>query len=237
VSAVPRAAHLSLSQVYGVLRRTYGHRGWWPARSPFEVAVGAILVQGVTWAGAARAIAALEAAGLLAAEPMARASPAEVASHLRPARFPAQKARALVAFAAWLAGRGGDLASALAGPWPASRRTLLGLSRIGPETADVIGLYALGQPVVVADAHTERVLRRLGLYGGPPSYAALQSAMQAQLASAPEVDLGDLHAQLDHLGHTTCRLGPRCDACPLRPWCPTAMERPLRCSARPPGLR
>ena len=54
-----------LLRLYRALLAHHGPQGWWPARTPFEVAVGAILVQHAAWAGAARAIAALRAAGRL----------------------------------------------------------------------------------------------------------------------------------------------------------------------------
>ena len=48
-----------LLRLYRALMACYGPQGWWPARSPFEVAVGAILTQHTAWPGAARALAAL----------------------------------------------------------------------------------------------------------------------------------------------------------------------------------
>ena len=51
---------------------------------------------------------------------------------------------------------------------PAVREGLLGLSGVGPETADSILLYALGMPSFVIDAYTRRLVLRLGMFGGEP---------------------------------------------------------------------
>src|SRR4029450_2716467 len=54
-----------LLRLYRALLAHHGPQGWWPARTPFEVAVGAILTQHTAWSGAAQAVAALRARGLL----------------------------------------------------------------------------------------------------------------------------------------------------------------------------
>src|SRR5207245_9648940 len=47
-----------LLRLYEALRRRYGPQRWWPGRSPYEIAVGAVLAQHTAWTNAARAIAA-----------------------------------------------------------------------------------------------------------------------------------------------------------------------------------
>lgn len=36
-------------EVYNLLYKRYGDLGWWPADTPFEVSVGAILTQNTSW--------------------------------------------------------------------------------------------------------------------------------------------------------------------------------------------
>ncbi len=49
--------------LYEMLAHAYGAQdAWWPAESPFEICVGAILVQNTTWQQVARAIANLKSA-------------------------------------------------------------------------------------------------------------------------------------------------------------------------------
>ena len=38
-------AESRLQEIYSALRREFGHQRWWPADSPLEVAVGAVLTQ------------------------------------------------------------------------------------------------------------------------------------------------------------------------------------------------
>jgi len=49
-----------------------GPMHWWPARTPFEVIVGAILTQSTAWANVERAIANLRGARLLSPGAMGR---------------------------------------------------------------------------------------------------------------------------------------------------------------------
>ena len=49
--------------MYRKLARSWGQQHWWPAETPFEVIVGAILTQNTSWTNVERAIASLRAAG------------------------------------------------------------------------------------------------------------------------------------------------------------------------------
>src|SRR5882762_1225117 len=55
----------TLRRAYRLLFERFGHQRWWPAETPFEVCVGAILTQNTNWANVRRAIANLDSAGLL----------------------------------------------------------------------------------------------------------------------------------------------------------------------------
>lgn len=48
-----------IMEVYRLLMQAYGPRHWWPAKTPFEMMVGAILTQNTTWANVEKAIANL----------------------------------------------------------------------------------------------------------------------------------------------------------------------------------
>src|SRR5438034_4429996 len=64
----PRASSSALDrerEIYHRLLRHYGPQHWWPADSPFEVIVGALLMQQTSWRNVAEAIRNLEEAGLL----------------------------------------------------------------------------------------------------------------------------------------------------------------------------
>src|SRR3989441_682799 len=74
-----------LLRLYRDLLRRFGPQGWWPGRSPFEIAAGAILTQHTAWSQAARAVAALRARRLLSPHALAAAPEGVVAEAIRPA--------------------------------------------------------------------------------------------------------------------------------------------------------
>lgn len=217
-------------ELYHTLFRAFGPQGWWPARTPFEVVVGAILTQSVAWTNVERAIANLKAAGLLTPDALETAPAGLIASHIRPAGYFNAKARKLKAFLDFLRHEhGGALASLFDQPLSRARPQLLAVWGVGPETADSILLYAGGLPTFVVDAYTGRILARLGLLGPqgdppapPPPYETLRGLFQDNLPADP-VLFNEYHALLVALGKDYCRkTSPRCAACPLAHLCPSA---------------
>ena len=57
-----------LTAVFERLQARYGPRHWWPAETPFEVCIGAILTQNTNWGNVEKALANLKAAGRLSPE-------------------------------------------------------------------------------------------------------------------------------------------------------------------------
>ncbi|MGH7310807.1 MAG: endonuclease III domain-containing protein, partial [Candidatus Rokuibacteriota bacterium] len=150
-----------LLRLYVRSLRRFGPQRWWPARAPYEVAVGAILTQHTAWVNAARAVSALRDRGLLRAERLARLPGSALAEAIRAAGTYRLKARRLRSFTRWLLERqGGSWARVRRAPLGALRRDLLSVAGLGPETVDAILLYAAGRPVFVADEYTRRVLVR-----------------------------------------------------------------------------
>jgi len=104
-----------LLRLYSALHARYGPQGWWPARSAFEVAMGAVLTQHTAWPGAARVMANLHAARRLEARRLAALSPAALSRLIRPAGTWRFKAGSLLALAKFLLERaGGRLEQAVA---------------------------------------------------------------------------------------------------------------------------
>lgn len=213
---------LRLLKAFSLLYAGYGPRHWWPAESPTEVMVGAVLTQSVSWANVERAIQALKTADLLDFERIHAADVAVLQELIRPALYFRTKARKLKALASLVReGFGGDLDRMFATPAQRLRELLLGVWGIGPETADAIILYAARQPVLVVDAYTTRVLIRLGILDGGRTWT--YDEVQDRLAALVPRDVAfynEFHALIDRLGSTTCRKNnPRCEACPLRADC------------------
>lgn len=131
--APDRALTTALRRAYGLMRRHFGHQGWWPGETPFEVCVGAILTQNTNWTNVERAIANLKAAGVLEPRRLLALPPARLAALIRPAGYFNVKARRLRSFLSVLVREfDGDLARLLGGPLATARARLLGIHGIGP---------------------------------------------------------------------------------------------------------
>lgn len=202
--------------LYGALRDAFGHRDWWPAETPFEVMVGAVLTQRTNWRNAAKAIAGLRQVGLLTPRALAAADLEDLQSLIRPAGYFRQKAGRLKRLAGWLVERAaGDIARLDGVDTDDLRAELLALRGIGPETADSILLYALSRATFVVDAYTKRVVVRHGLLDIACSYAELKELFESHLADDVEL-YRDYHAQLVEVGKRHCRTRPQCGECPVR---------------------
>jgi endonuclease-3 related protein len=219
-AALARPAIHGLVEVYERLRRHRGPAGWWPAETPFEVCVGAILVQNTAWANAEKALRSLRAAGRLTYEGLARLGQEELAALIRPSGCYNVKAKRLAAFLDFLGREYGGSVEAMAAQEPlVLREQLLGVRGIGRETADSIVLYAAGLPLFVVDAYTRRVFGRLGVIRGDESYDALQDRFMSELPSDAAL-FNDFHAQIVMHAKDVCRPRPDCGRCSLETLCP-----------------
>jgi endonuclease-3 related protein len=140
----------------------WGRQNWWPAESPFEVAVGAILVQNTAWRNADLAIANLRANNLLAPVRLATVTAGELETLIRPAGFQRQKTQTLLALAGQVTSASPSFDGFLERPTLAVREELLKIRGIGPETADSILLYGGGHEIFVVDVYLRRFLVGLG---------------------------------------------------------------------------
>ncbi|HLA27843.1 MAG TPA: hypothetical protein VJZ49_08110, partial [Syntrophales bacterium] len=61
-----------IRQIYKLLDGYFGNLNWWPADTPFEVVVGAILTQNTAWRNVVTAISKLKDANILAPEGLYR---------------------------------------------------------------------------------------------------------------------------------------------------------------------
>ncbi|SHF41792.1 DNA-3-methyladenine glycosylase III [Desulfacinum infernum DSM 9756] len=205
-------------QVYTALFDAYGPQGWWPADTPFEVIVGAILTQNTAWKNVRRAIDNLKAEGLLQPEAILRTDEDHLRRCIRPSGYYNQKTKRLLTFCRYVAEQWhGDLEAFLGQEMGALRRELLSLNGIGPETADSIVLYAAHRPSFVVDAYTHRVFSRHGWVAEEVSYEELRNYFMDCLE--PDVYLfQELHALIVRVGHEHCRRKASCPGCPLEPF-------------------
>ena len=208
-----RFAHdAALNELLLTLQRGFGPQAWWPAETPFEVAIGAVLTQNTAWRNVERAIAALRAADALTPARMLALPPEALEQLVRPAGTYRLKARRLAAFAAWYLEVGG-LATLRAAPLEEIRAALLRVHGIGPETADSILCYGAGRPTPVVDTYARRVLGRHGLADPDQPYAELRAWLLRALVPA-QAAIEEFHALCVRAGYNHCKPTARCETCP-----------------------
>jgi endonuclease-3 related protein len=208
-----------LQEVYERLLARHGPQRWWPADTRFEIIIGAILVQGIAWPNAARAISNLKAAQVLEPAVLHALPTDELAGLIRPAGYYNVKACKLRAVVAHLYEHYQyDLDALFSKETRALRHELLSIYGIGPETADSIILYAAGQPVFVVDAYTRRLLSRLGLVSDDIDYDELQVTFEHNLPHQVAL-FQEYHALIVQHGKSICRKRPLCASCHLLSLC------------------
>jgi endonuclease-3 related protein len=223
-----------LMDLYDRLLAHFGPRGWWPADSPVEMMVGALLTQSVAWRNVKTCLARLKEAELLDWRALHEAPDERIEELIRPSRFFKAKTRKLKALAAYLIERhGGDLSAMFAQPMEMLRKELLAVHGLGPETVDCILLYAGDHPSFVVDAYTRRIFSRLGYFDERIGYEPMRAYFSARLPA--DVPLyNEYHALIDGLGHHFCHpKDPGCDSCPLQARCSFSEARPTAGSPAP----
>jgi endonuclease-3 related protein len=199
----------------------FGPQHWWPGESPFEIMIGAVLVQNTAWRNVERAIANLREAGLMEPRVLYEISPSELSELIRPAGYYQVKAKRLHNLLRFVVDEyDGSLDSMFRTPLHALRAKLLAIHGIGPETADAILLYAAGKPTFVVDTYAHRILARHGWIDYTATYHDIKDYFESALpADAPLYN--EYHALLVRVGKDFCkRSTAKCKLCPLAPMLP-----------------
>jgi len=214
-----------LLEIFDLLLARYGQLNWWPAETPFEVCVGAILTQNTNWGNVEKAIANLKREGLLTPAALRDVPVVRLAEVIRPAGYYNVKSARLKAFITWLFERyGGSLARMFAGDWRMLREELLTVRGIGRETGDSILLYAGEKPSFVVDAYTKRLFAGLGVIPENAGYEEVRALFMLHLPADAAL-FNEYHALIVQHGKEHCRKKPRCQGCDLHLLC--FSRRPL----------
>jgi endonuclease III related protein len=206
-------------EVFDTLLKSYGPLHWWPAETPFEVCVGAILTQNTNWLNVEKAIVNLKREGLLSLDALWDIDQERLADLIRPSGFFNVKSVRLKDFIGWLLNGHGSLDAMFSGDWMALREELIGVRGIGRETCDSILLYAGGKPSFVVDAYTKRLFYRLGLVREAAGYEEIRGLFMSALDNDSAL-FNEYHALIVEHCKRHCRKKPICSGCPLRPVCP-----------------
>lgn len=216
---VKRLTAQILLKIYQRLHEAFGPQYWWPAKTRFEVIVGAILTQNTNWGNVEKALDNLKAKKLLSCCALHHLPHEQLVALIRPAGYFNVKAKRLKNFTHFLFKEyNGDLKKMGRQPLEVLRHQLLGVNGIGPETADSILLYAFEKPIFVVDAYTKRMLYRHNLVAKDADYHQIQDLF-THCFDSDTAFFNEYHALIVRLGKEFCRPKPLCEACVLNNVC------------------
>jgi endonuclease III related protein len=200
-----------LEEIYQRLYQAYGRQNWWPAESPFEVMVGAILTQNTSWTNVEKAIQNLKQAQSLKTRAIIEMPDETLADLIKPSGYFNIKTQRLKNYTNWFVAEG-KFNGLNKLDDKELRNCLLKVNGIGPETADDILLYAFERPVFVIDTYTRRLLKTYGLITGDEPYEILRQFFESSLT--PDVVLfKEYHALIVRHAKEKCLKIPDCRHC------------------------
>jgi endonuclease III related protein len=198
-------------EIYNTLFAHYGDLKWWPADSPYEIMVGAILTQNTAWINVEKALANFE--GKLAPELIETISIEELIKIIRPAGFFNQKAIYLKELTKWYKKYNYCVKKVQEQELLGLRKELLNTKGVGAETSDSILLYAFEFPTFVVDAYTKRLLSRMGI-SDMIKYDDIKALFEGNLPTDSML-FNHFHALIVINSKDYCRAKPKCTGCPL----------------------
>lgn len=214
-------------KLYDTLSSRYGDLNWWPAKSPYEVMVGAVLTQNTAWSNVEKAIDNFflptkdYPTGRLTPELIETATLEELSQIIKPSGFFNQKAVYLKELTKWYKQYDYSVETVKSHELGKLRKELLCVKGIGDETADSILLYAFEKPTFVVDSYTKRLLKRLKT-DVDISYYPIKKYFEDNLQGNEHL-YNNFHALIVINAKEHCKVKPKCgtdedkeeDRCPL----------------------
>jgi endonuclease-3 related protein len=206
-----------LYKIYESLFAHFGPQNWWPADTPFEMCVGAILTQNASWKNVKIAIDNLKKKDLLDPFKLYEIPLETLSQIIKPCGFYNIKTKRLKNFVKFLIENyQGDLNILFSKGLEKAREELLNIKGLGKETVDSILLYAGNLPIFVVDAYTYRILHRHSLVPEEATYEEMQALFMENLPQDPQL-FNEFHALLVACGKNFCKKKePLCETCPLK---------------------
>ncbi|MYF98705.1 endonuclease III domain-containing protein [Candidatus Poribacteria bacterium] len=205
-----------LLELFHQLQAEHGNLRWWPADTPFEVALGAILTQATAWRNVEKALDNLKAADAFSPQQIHAIPQDTLEELLRPSGYFRVKTKKVRAFVSHIVERPFDVM--FEQDVTELREELLSIYGVGPETADSIILYAAEKPSFVVDTYTYRLFSRLGWVEGNFHYERLRALFMDNLPH-DVVLFNEYHALIVRHGARVCKKTPVCEACCLQSMC------------------
>jgi endonuclease-3 len=207
----------SVLRVHNLLLAEYGDHPWHP-REPVATLVSAILSQNTNDVNRDRAFERLRER-FATWEAVRDAPLEELVEAIRPAGLAPTKAPRVQEALRRISGERSDISLDFLADLPLeeAREWLLDLPGVGPKTAAIVLLFALGRPAFPVDTHVHRVARRLGLI---PDAASREKAHELLEALIPPDIYYPFHLNLIAHGRAVCHARkPEHERCILRDEC------------------
>lgn len=206
------------SIIHERLVQAYGQPTWRPHLDAISEVVSTILSQNTNDGNRDRAFNQLRAA--FPTWEMVRDAPVEaIAAAIHPAGLAPQKAPRIKQALQFITTQRGtlDLDFLKDMPVQQAKEWLMQIKGIGPKTAAIVLLFALGRPAFPVDTHIYRVTRRLGLVDPRASVEKAHEILEQLLD--PEMYY-PFHLNVIRHGREVCQARkPRCAVCILKDWC------------------
>ena len=208
----------TIMEIHRQLRDLYGDPPHRPDRDPLAALVNTILSQNTNDRNRDIAFAALREQ--FPTWEAVRDAPADaIIEAIRPAGLAPTKGPNIQAALRQITAERGELSLDFLETLPLeeARQWLMSLNGVGPKTAAIVLLFALGRPAFPVDTHVHRVTRRLGLI---PQNTSREKAHTLLEALVPPELYWTFHLNLIAHGRQVCHARqPACDACPLQTQC------------------
>lgn len=205
-------------EVHGRLLKDYGEPTWRPHMDAVSELVSTILSQNTNDVNRDVAFDRLRSR-LPTWEQVRDADVEVVIEAIRPAGLANQKGPRMQEALRFITQERGELDLDFLAGWPVkeAKDWLCSINGVGPKTAAIVLLFALGRPAFPVDTHVHRVTKRLGLIGPKVSREKAHVELE-QLV--PEEAYYPFHLNLIRHGRRVCSSRkPRCPDCSLRDLC------------------
>lgn len=203
--------------IHGLLLGEYGERSWHPS-DPVATLVSTILSQNTNDTNRDRAFRNMRQR-FPTWEAVRDAAPDELEEAIRSAGLAPTKSPRIQGALRRISSEQGEISLDFLADLPLedARGWLLDIPGVGPKTAAIVLLFALGRPAFPVDTHVHRVAQRLGLIPTGTSREKAHSLMEELVP--PEV-YGSFHLNLIAHGRDVCHARkPEHGDCILRDFC------------------
>ncbi len=205
-------------RVHQRLLEEYGEPTWRPPLDAVSELVSTILSQNTNDVNRDVAFDRLRSR-LPTWEEVRDAEQATVIEAIRPAGLANQKGPRIQEALRLITRERGELELDFLADWPVeeAKNWLSAINGVGPKTAAIVLLFALGRPAFPVDTHVHRVSKRLGLIGPKVSRERAHVELEHLV---PEEAYYPFHLNLIRHGRSVCSSRkPRCESCPLQQLC------------------